>query len=291
MAVVSMRALLETGVHFGHRTQRWHPKMKSFIFTERNGIHIIDLQQTITRLEEAYNLVRDAVSEGGSVLFVGTKRQGQASIAEQAERCGMPFVNQRWLGGTLTNWRTIRQRIDKLHELESQRDLGAFDQLPKHEALMLERQIAKMNTRFGGINREDDFPDLHGTRLVAELAGMVRKYKGRFILRRDCRKSLDANGLATIYPRLFRTYIEQFNWGYWDGYAELRFIQSAFSFTLYLLTQYGDTWRPHDFYESSFLRAAYPASDPRDRRLPRPQTALGLAVLGGQSPCTGACTR
>ena len=107
MAVVSMRALLETGVHFGHRTQRWHPKMKSYIFTERNGIHIIDLQQTISRLDDAYNLVRDAISEGGSILFVGTKRQGQASIAEQADRCGMPYVNQRWLGGTLTNFITI----------------------------------------------------------------------------------------------------------------------------------------------------------------------------------------
>jgi small subunit ribosomal protein S2 len=160
MAVVSMRALLETGVHFGHRTQRWHPKMKSYIFTERNGIHIIDLQQTITRLDAAYNLVRDAVSEGGSILFVGTKRQGQASIAEQAERCGMPYVNQRWLGGTLTNWRTIRQRIDKLHELESQRDLGAHDQLPKHEALMLQRQIDKMNVRFGGVKNMTVLPDL-----------------------------------------------------------------------------------------------------------------------------------
>jgi small subunit ribosomal protein S2 len=160
MAVVSMRALLETGVHFGHRTQRWHPKMKSYIFTERNGIHIIDLQQTIARLDLAYGLVRDAVTEGGSLLFVGTKRQGQASVAEQAERCGMPYVNQRWLGGTLTNWRTIRQRIDRLHELETQRDLGAFDQLPKHEALQLERQIAKMNLRFGGIKNMTVLPDL-----------------------------------------------------------------------------------------------------------------------------------
>ena len=160
MAVVSMRALLETGVHFGHRTQRWHPKMKPFIFTERNGIHIIDLQQTITRLDNAYNIVREATSDGGSMLFVGTTRQGQASIAEQADRCGMPYVNQRWLGGTLTNWRTIRQRIDKLHELESQRDLGVFDQLPKHEALGLERQIAKMNIRFGGIKDMTVLPDL-----------------------------------------------------------------------------------------------------------------------------------
>jgi small subunit ribosomal protein S2 len=160
MAVVSMRALLETGVHFGHRTQRWHPKMKSYIFTERNGIHIIDLQQTITSLDRAYGVVRDAVAEDGTVLFVGTKRQGQASIAEQAERCGMPYVNQRWLGGTLTNWRTIRQRIDRLHELETQRELGVFDQLPKHEALQLERQIAKMNLRFGGIKEMTVLPDL-----------------------------------------------------------------------------------------------------------------------------------
>ncbi|MBC7251416.1 MAG: 30S ribosomal protein S2, partial [Anaerolineae bacterium] len=105
MAVVSMKALLETGVHFGHRTRRWNPKMKSFIFTERNGIHIIDLQQTIVRLEEAYNAVRDTVSQGGTILFVGTKRQAQDTIATQAQRCGMPYVNYRWLGGTLTNWR------------------------------------------------------------------------------------------------------------------------------------------------------------------------------------------
>ncbi len=160
MALVSMRALLETGVHFGHRTQRWHPRMKSFIFTERNGIHIIDLQQTITRLEDAYNVVRDCVADGGSVLFVGTKRQAQASLAEQSQRCGMPYVNQRWLGGTLTNWRTIRQRIDKLHELEAQREIGAFEQLTKREALSIERQIAKMNVRFGGIKEMVVLPDL-----------------------------------------------------------------------------------------------------------------------------------
>jgi small subunit ribosomal protein S2 len=160
MAIVSMRALLETGVHFGHRTQRWHPRMKSYIFTERNGIHIIDLQQTIARLEEAYNLVRDCVADGGTVLFVGTKRQAQASISEQAERCGMPYVNQRWLGGTLTNWQTIRQRIDKLHEYEAQRELGTFDQLTKREALTREREIAKMNERFGGIKEMTVLPDL-----------------------------------------------------------------------------------------------------------------------------------
>lgn len=160
MAVVSMRALLETGVHFGHRTQRWHPRMKSFIFTERNGIHIIDLQQTIARLEEAYNVVRDCVVDGGAVLFVGTKRQAQATIVEQADRCGMPYVSERWLGGTLTNWRTIRQRIDKLHEYETQQELGAFDQLTKREALTMEREILKMNERFGGVKEMVVLPDL-----------------------------------------------------------------------------------------------------------------------------------
>jgi small subunit ribosomal protein S2 len=134
--------------------------MKSFIFTERNGIHIIDLQQTISRLEDAYALVRDTVRDDGVLLFVGTKRQAQASIAEQAERCGMPYVNQRWLGGTLTNWRTIRSQIDKLHDLESQRDIGVWDALPKHEQLGLERQVAKMNERFGGVKEMMALPDL-----------------------------------------------------------------------------------------------------------------------------------
>ncbi|HIP96727.1 MAG TPA: 30S ribosomal protein S2 [Anaerolineae bacterium] len=160
MAVVSMKALLETGVHFGHRTRRWNPKMKSFIFTERNGIHIIDLQQTIVHLGEAYNVVRDTVSEGGTILFVGTKRQAQNSIAEQAQRCGMPYVNQRWLGGTLTNWRTIRQRIDYLLELENRREIGEFERLPKKEVLKLERKIAKLNKRLGGIKDMRDLPDL-----------------------------------------------------------------------------------------------------------------------------------
>ncbi len=160
MAVVSMRALLETGVHFGHQTQRWHPKMKPFIFTERNGIHIIDLQQTIARFELAYNAVRDCVAEGGTILFVGTKRQAQATIEEQAQRCGMPYVNQRWLGGTLTNWQTIRRRIDKLIRLEEQRELGMFEQFTKREALLLERQIEEMNIRFGGIKMMTTLPDM-----------------------------------------------------------------------------------------------------------------------------------
>ena len=160
MAVVSMKELLETGVHFGHRTKRWNPKMRPFIYTERNGIHIIDLQQTITALDRAYEAVRDTVSEGGIVLFVGTKRQAQDSIAEQAQRCGMPYVNQRWLGGTLTNWRTIRQRIDYLLNLEEQKERGDFERLPKKEALQLEREIVKLNQRLGGIKGLERLPDM-----------------------------------------------------------------------------------------------------------------------------------
>jgi len=160
MAVVSMKALLETGVHFGHRTRRWNPKMKSYIFTERNGVHIIDLQQTIAAIEGAYELVRDTVAQGGTVLFVGTKRQAQETIAQEAERCGMPYVSERWLGGTLTNWRTIRKRIDYLLNLEARRDRGDFDLLKKKEALGLQRQIEKLNVRLGGIREMRDLPDL-----------------------------------------------------------------------------------------------------------------------------------
>lgn len=160
MAVVSMKALLETGVHFGHRTKGWNPKMKAFIYTERNGIHIIDLQQTMTALDEAYNEVRDTVSEDGTVLFIGTKRQAQESIAEQAQRCGMPYINQRWLGGTLTNWRTIRQRIDYLLNLEERQEQGDFERLPKKEALKLGREIVKLNQRLGGIKNMRRLPDL-----------------------------------------------------------------------------------------------------------------------------------
>jgi small subunit ribosomal protein S2 len=160
VAVVSMKALLETGVHFGHRTKGWNPKMKAFIYTERNGIHIIDLQQTMAALEKAYNMVRDTVSEEGIVLFVGTKRQAQESIAEQAQRCDMPYVNQRWLGGTLTNWRTIRQRIDYLLNLEDRQERGDFERLPKKEALKLEREIVKLNQRLSGIKDMRHLPDM-----------------------------------------------------------------------------------------------------------------------------------
>lgn len=158
MAIVSMKALLETGVHFGHRTRRWNPKMKPYIFTERNGIHILDLQQTIVLIEEAYNAIRDAVASGGDVLFVGTKRQAQDTVAREASRASQPYVNDRWLGGTLTNWRTIRQRINYLRELETRRDAGEFDLLKKTERLRIEREIEKLNLRLGGIRDLRDLP-------------------------------------------------------------------------------------------------------------------------------------
>lgn len=160
MPVVSMKELLEAGVHFGHRTKRWNPKMRPYIFTERNGIHILDLQQTMARLEKAYEVVRDTVAQGGTVLFASTKRQAQESIASEAERCGMPYVNQRWLGGTLTNFRTIRQRIDYLLSLERRQELGEFSRLPKKEALGLQRQIEKLNRRLGGLKEMRRLPNL-----------------------------------------------------------------------------------------------------------------------------------
>jgi small subunit ribosomal protein S2 len=158
--VVSMKQLLEAGVHFGHRARRWNPKMKTYIFTERNGIHIIDLQQTMARLEEAYGVIRDTVAEGGTVLFASTKRQAQESIASEAERCGMPYVNQRWLGGTLTNFRTIHQRIDYLLSLERRQELGEFSRLLKKEALGLQRQIDKLNRKLGGLKEMRHLPSL-----------------------------------------------------------------------------------------------------------------------------------
>src|SRR3990170_4486103 len=160
MSVISMKALLETGVHFGHRTRKWNPRMKPYIFTERNGIHIIDLQQTVDALAEAYGLVRDKVAGGGSVLFVGTKRQAQETMEAEAVRCGMPFVNSRWLGGTLTNWRTIRSRIEELANLEKARDNGDFEKLTKKEALGLTRKIERLQARLGGLLTMRSLPGL-----------------------------------------------------------------------------------------------------------------------------------
>ncbi len=151
MAVVHMKELLEAGVHFGHRSQRWHPKMRTYIFTERNGIHIIDLQQTMRLLDDAYGFVRNTVAEGGTVLFVGTKRQAQENVESAAAHCAMPYVTQRWMGGMLTNFRTIRQRCNHLLELEKEKELGEWAKLPKKEALWKERELAKLQKRFGGI--------------------------------------------------------------------------------------------------------------------------------------------
>ena len=160
MANVSMKALLEAGVHFGHRTRRWNPKMKPFIFTERNGIHIIDLQQTIVRLEQGYNMVREMVAGGGAILFVGTKKQAQESIVQAAENCSMPYIDQRWLGGTLTNWQTIRQRLAYLMELERRHETGDLERLPKKETLRLEQLIEKLNRRLGGLKKMTRLPNL-----------------------------------------------------------------------------------------------------------------------------------
>ncbi len=158
MAVISMKQLLEAGVHFGHQTRRWNPKMKEYIFTERNGIYIIDLQRTVRKIEEAYNFVRDTVAEGGSILFVGTKKQAQESIREEAERCGQFFVNERWLGGTLTNFATIRTRLNRLAELERMEKSGEWASLPKKEVLNLVKEREKLERSVGGIRNMRALP-------------------------------------------------------------------------------------------------------------------------------------
>lgn len=157
---VSMKQLLEMGVHFGHRTQKWNPKMAPFIFMQRNGIHIIDLQQTLNNLNQYYDMIVEKIRGGGTVLFVGTKRQAQETVAQEAARCGMPHINVRWLGGTLTNWKTIRERIETLKKLEIRRDKGEFELLTKREALMLNREIDKLQQRLGGIREMKRLPDL-----------------------------------------------------------------------------------------------------------------------------------
>jgi small subunit ribosomal protein S2 len=158
MAVVTMRQLLDSGVHFGHQTRRWNPKMKRFIFTERNGIYIIDLQQTLTYIDRAFEFVKETVAHGGSILFVGTKKQAQEAIAEQALRVGMPFVNQRWLGGMLTNFSTVHKRLQRLKELESMEQTGGFQGLTKKEILMLTREKDKLERTLGGIRDMSKVP-------------------------------------------------------------------------------------------------------------------------------------
>ena len=158
MAVVSMKQLLEAGVHFGHQTRRWNPKMARYIFTERNGIYIIDLQKTVKKLDEAYNFVRDVAAEGGDILFVGTKKQAQESIRDEATRCGMHYVNARWLGGMLTNFRTIRKRIDRLEQLRTMSEDGTFDLLPKKEGVKLQLEIEKLEKFLGGVKNMQGLP-------------------------------------------------------------------------------------------------------------------------------------
>lgn len=160
MSIVSMKSLLESGVHFGHRTNKWHPAMKPYIFTERNNIHIIDLQQTVKAIEDAYNLVRQTVADGGTVLFVGTKRQAQDTIEAEAKRCSMPYVIYRWLGGTLTNWRTIRERINELERLERMRDSGEFEHFTKKETLIFNRKIERLEMLLGGVRNMAGLPDM-----------------------------------------------------------------------------------------------------------------------------------
>lgn len=158
MPVVTMKQLLESGVHFGHQTRRWNPKMARFIFTERNGIHIIDLQKSVPLFEEAYRFVRETVAEGGLVLFVGTKKQAQDAIREEAQRAGMPYVNQRWLGGMLTNFHTIRKRVDRLSEIEQLRDAGQLDMLPKKEQAKILDELARLEKYLGGIKTMNRLP-------------------------------------------------------------------------------------------------------------------------------------
>ena len=158
MAVVSMKQLLEAGVHFGHQTRRWNPKMAPYIFTERNGIYIIDLQKTVKKLNEAYLFARDIAADGQDILFVGTKKQAQDSIREEAERCSMPYVNARWLGGMMTNFATIRTRIDRLNQLRAMRDDGTFELLPKKEVIKLNLEIEKLEKFMGGIQEMKRIP-------------------------------------------------------------------------------------------------------------------------------------
>ncbi|RKD24258.1 30S ribosomal protein S2 [Ammoniphilus oxalaticus] len=159
MAVISMKQLLEAGVHFGHQTRRWNPKMAKYIFTERNGIYIIDLQKTVKKVEEAYNFIRETAANGGKILFVGTKKQAQESVKDEAERCDMFYINQRWLGGTLTNFSTIQKRINRLHELESWGTDGTFDVLPKKEVVLLNKEQDRLEKFLGGIKHMRALPD------------------------------------------------------------------------------------------------------------------------------------
>ena len=160
MSVISMKQLLEAGVHFGHQTRRWNPKMAEYIYTERNGIYIIDLQKSVGKVDEAYKAIFDCAAEGGKILFVGTKKQAQDSIKSEAERCGMYYVNQRWLGGMLTNFKTIQTRIEKLRKYEAMEADGTFDVLPKKEVIEIKKEMDKLQKNLGGIKDMKTIPDM-----------------------------------------------------------------------------------------------------------------------------------
>ena len=160
MSVISMKQLLEAGVHFGHQTRRWNPKMKEYIFTERNSIYIIDLQKTVKKVDQAYDFIRSVAEAGEAVLFVGTKKQAQESIEQEAKRCGMFFVNQRWLGGMLTNFKTIQSRVARLKKIEEMAEDGTFEVLPKKEVIQLKREQEKLEKNLGGIKEMQDIPDM-----------------------------------------------------------------------------------------------------------------------------------
>ena len=160
MSVLSMKQLLEAGVHFGHQTRRWNPKMAPYIYTERNGIYILDLQKSVGMVDDAYNAVKDCVANGGKILFVGTKKQAQDSIKNEAERCGMFYVNQRWLGGMITNFKTIQSRIAQLKKIKAMEEDGTFEVLPKKEVIKLKKQQEKLQKNLGGIEEMQDVPDM-----------------------------------------------------------------------------------------------------------------------------------
>ena len=159
MSVISMKQLLEAGVHFGHQTRRWNPKMAEYIYTERNGIYIIDLQKSVNKVDEAYNAIYDVAAQGGTILFVGTKKQAQDAVKSEAERCGMFYVNERWLGGMLTNFKTIQSRINRLKEIETMEEDGTFDVLPKKEVIKLKKEQEKLQKNLGGIKEMKRIPD------------------------------------------------------------------------------------------------------------------------------------
>ena len=159
MSVISMKQLLEAGVHFGHQTRRWNPKMAPYIFTERNGIHIIDLQKSVGKVDEAYNAISEIAAQGGTILFVGTKKQAQDAVKTEAERCGMYYVNERWLGGMLTNFKTIQSRIARLKAIETMAEDGTFERLPKKEVIGLKKEWEKLEKHLGGIKEMDRIPD------------------------------------------------------------------------------------------------------------------------------------